>query len=86
MKMRVQAQQLQPGDIVGSGETVKNIIIRSTKWSNDKCWIKLENNKGSLRGVLWGRYTMINITRPDGNMVTGFQVHEPKSWNGFSRK
>ena len=81
MKMRIEAQQLQPGDIVGSGEVVLGVIIRSLSWTSKECLVRL-----NTRDVLWGRYTMINIDRPDDKMVTSFQIHEPKSWNGFSRK
>ena len=36
MKLRVQAQYLQAGDIVGSGEVVKSITVNSTQWPSNK--------------------------------------------------
>lgn len=60
MKLKVQAQHLQPGDIVGSGEAVKAITISSTKWPSSKVQIVLGND----RVAYWGKYTDININRP----------------------
>lgn len=60
MKLKVQAQHLQPGDIVDSGEKVQQVIIASTQWPSNKCLVRLN---GFAR--LWGKYTEINIERPD---------------------
>lgn len=58
MKMRVQAQHLQKGDIVGSGEVVEHVIISSVAWPSNKVCVSLYD-----RSVLWGKYTMIGIER-----------------------
>lgn len=63
-KMRVQAQHLQPGDIVGSGEVVKQVILNSLRWPSNKVSVTLFKN--NQRTVLWGKYTMINVERKDG--------------------
>lgn len=61
--MRVQARHLQPGDIVvGSDEKVIDIIINSIRWPSNKVHVALESDVRS-RGVLWGKYTMINVER-----------------------
>lgn len=64
MKLKVQAQHLQPGDIVGSGEIVQQVIIASTQWPSNKCLVRLD---GFDR--LWGKYTMINVERADANLA-----------------
>lgn len=58
--MKVQAQHLQAGDIVGSGETVTKIIINSIAWPSTKVYVELVSAKRA-RSILWGKYTMINI-------------------------
>lgn len=60
MKLKVQAQHLQPGDIVGSGEVVKGVYIHSTKWPSNKVCVEV-----GKRAVLWGKYTMINVERKE---------------------
>jgi len=65
MKLKVQAQHLQPGDIVGSGEKVSCVIQRSIHWPSSKVWVELETKIGGLRNSLWGKYTMINVERPE---------------------
>lgn len=65
MKLKVQAQHLQPGDVVGSGERVQSLIINSIHWPSNKCHIALENKDGKVRGSLWGKYTMINVERAE---------------------
>ncbi len=62
MKIKVQAQHLQVGDIVGSGEKVTGVILNSIKWPSNKVYIELLDDAG-LRSVLWGKYTMINVER-----------------------
>lgn len=64
MKMKVQAQHLQPGDIVGSGEKVASICISSIQWPSSKIALNLEK-AGKLRSAYWGKYTEINIERPE---------------------
>lgn len=64
MQQRIQAQHLQTGDIVGTGETVLEIVLRSISWPSYKVRITLQ--KGNrIRSVLWGKYTFIGINRPD---------------------
>lgn len=62
MKMRVQAQYLQSGDIVGSGETVVAIRGQGLDLPKGKAMIVLEGSKYS-RTAYWGKYTMINVER-----------------------
>lgn len=64
MKLKVQAQHLQPGDIVGSGEKVTGVVLNSICWPSSKCLIELQ--KGDrLRQTYWGKYIMINVERAD---------------------
>lgn len=65
MKMSVQAQHLQPGDIVGSGETVNHVTISSIHWPSNKVRISLESKGSGISSRLWGKYTKINIERPE---------------------
>lgn len=61
--IKVQAQHLQPGDIVGSGEVVRQIIINSINHPSSK--VKVVLFKNNQRTVLWGKYTMINVERKE---------------------
>lgn len=68
MKIKVQAQHLQPGDIVGSGEVVDNVVINSIQWPSNKVCISVvrfnkDKTQGATRRTLWGKYTMINVER-----------------------
>lgn len=70
MKLKVQAQHLQPGDIVGSGEKVQKVIVNSISLPSNKCWVYLENpnmilgeKEPQLRISQWGKYTIINVER-----------------------
>ncbi len=66
MKIKVQAQHLKAGDIVGSGETVHNVFINSIHWPSNKVCIRLQNkDKTDLSDHMWGKYTMINVERAD---------------------
>ena len=65
MKLRVQAQHLQVGDIVGSGEVVKSITVNSTQWPSNKICVYLSKNDKGSRAILWGKYTMINVERKE---------------------
>ena len=60
MKLKVQAQHLQPGDIVGSGEKVVFAINDHLKPKQTE--VRLEKN-GKQRTGFWGKYTTINIER-----------------------
>jgi len=62
MKLRVQAQHLQIGDIVGSGETVIGVTIRSLRMPSNKVAVTLKKN-GHQRTVQWGKYTQIGVER-----------------------
>ena len=63
MKLKVQAQHLQPGDIVGSGEIIKAVTIRSLYIPSNKVAVTLFKN--NQRTVQWGKYTMIGVERND---------------------
>lgn len=60
MKMKVQAQHLQAGDVVGSGQTVEYVITNSINFASNKVMVVF---KGV--GKIWGKYTIINIDRPE---------------------
>lgn len=64
MKLKVQAQHLQPGDIVGSGEEVIGIVRNGVGLPSNKVRIGLEDNF-STRIAYWGKYTIINVERPE---------------------
>lgn len=64
MKLKVQVQHLQPGDIVGSGEKIMGLTIESVHWSTQKVSVHLSKN-GTDRYRLWGKYTMINVERKE---------------------
>lgn len=57
MKLRVQAQNLQPGDIVGSGEKIVSV---SAGIHTPKAKVDVKTDK---RWCVWGKYTMINVER-----------------------
>lgn len=66
MKLKVQAQHLQPGDVIGSGEIVDRVTLNSIVWPSNKCMVTLHNNdEAECRSVLWGKYTMINVERAE---------------------
>ncbi len=64
MKIKVQAQHLQPGDIVGSKEAIKQIIVNSISWPSSKVCVVLTTGNRD-RSTLWGKYTLINVERDD---------------------
>jgi hypothetical protein len=61
MKLKVQAQHLKAGDIVGSGEVIDHVICNSTQWPSNKVMVVFTKNL--VVGRLWGKYTMINVER-----------------------
>lgn len=70
MKMKLKAQHLQPGDIVGSGEYCCGVTINSTQWPSNKVCVTLakpngDPNMADVRSILWGKYTMINVERKE---------------------
>lgn len=62
MKIKVQAQHLQPGDIVGSGEKVEAVRAAGLDLPKGKAMVVLSNEKGS-RTSYWGKYTLIGVER-----------------------
>lgn len=62
-KLRIQAQHLQPGDIVGSGEVVYGVGA-GTRTPKGKVEVGLDS-KTDTRTALWGKYTMINVEREE---------------------
>lgn len=58
--MKVQAQRLQAGDVVGSGETILNTVVNSIHVPSGKVHVWLEKD-GKKRTAQWGKYTLINI-------------------------
>ena len=54
MKLKIQAQQLQPGDIVDSGETIVDIEVMVTL-----------RKDGKQRTSYWNKYTLVNVERPE---------------------
>lgn len=65
MKLRIQAQYLQPGDIVGSGERIIGVLQNSTKFASNKVMVTLRKGETSCRSILWGKYTIINVKRAE---------------------
>ena len=72
MKLKVQAQHLQPGDIVDSGERVDRTFIPSFMDKNKRGKIAVSLYRDTLshtnvvgRVTYWGKYTEINIERPE---------------------
>jgi len=66
MKLKVQAQHLQLGDIVGSGEIIDRVTLNSIVWPSNKCMVTLHTkDEAESRSVLWGKYTMINVERKE---------------------
>lgn len=70
MKIKVQAQHMQPGDVVGSGERVQavwedvrtpsgkiNVLLAKTVVSHGKELPVMP------RKALWGKYTQISVER-----------------------
>jgi hypothetical protein len=64
MKLKVQAQHLQPGDIVGSGEKVVRVSA-GVRTPRGKVDVVLDS-ADFHRCAVWGRYTMIGIERVEG--------------------
>lgn len=71
MKLKVQAQHLQPGDVVGSGEIVKSVQngvhkrIDVCLHNPNKAVVEYDPNRIDRVGS-WGKYTLINVERKDG--------------------
>lgn len=67
MKLKVQAQHVQPGDIVGSGEVVEKVQPAPSGTFGSKVHVKLrqDSHVGRSRWSLWGKYTMINVERKE---------------------
>jgi len=62
MKTKVQAQHLQINDIVGSGEKVIGVTVRSLRMPSNKVAVTLKKD-GHQRTVQWGKYTEIGVER-----------------------
>ena len=62
MKIKVQAQHLQPGDIVGSGEKV---VWSGQSISTPKVSVMLFLKRMIIGKSYWGKYTMINVERAE---------------------
>ena len=62
MKLKVQAQHLQKGDIVGSGETVIEIILAS---SYDSVILIYRDKARKRRGAKFKKERMINVQRSE---------------------
>ena len=63
MKLRVQAQHLQPGDVVGSGEVIRQVIVSGIGWPSSKVKVILGHRTDANRSAYWGKTTMINVER-----------------------
>jgi hypothetical protein len=59
--MKLQAQHLQPGMVIGSGETVIGTFI-TCRTPSGKVNVTLQNKAGKRRIVMWGKYTMIAVS------------------------
>jgi len=60
-KVRVPARELQPGDVVGSSETVTSVQV-GVRTPRGKVEVFLKKGERQRR-ALWGASTMINATR-----------------------
>jgi hypothetical protein len=58
---RIQARFLQPGDVVGTGETIVSVSA-GARTPRGKVEVTLDRD-GSRRTTLWGAYTLIGIKR-----------------------
>jgi hypothetical protein len=65
--MKIQAQHLQTGDVIGSGERVFHIVRQSTSFASNKVMVYLGKGEIASRGSLWGKYTIINVKRETAN-------------------
>lgn len=66
MKLKVQAQYLQIGDITGSGEIIMDVTLNSTKWPSSKVQVILgKEGREANRASYWGKYTEINVERTE---------------------
>lgn len=63
-KIKVQAQHLKPGDIVGSGEKVEDCYI-GAKTPKGKVAVILAKANSVPRMSHWGKYTMIGVERAE---------------------
>lgn len=70
-KIKVQAQHLLPGDIVGSGEKVISSPQSGVRTAKGKVEVLLETDRyvdGSkifTRLAVWGKYTQITVERAE---------------------
>lgn len=64
MKLRIQAQHLQVGDIVGSGEVVEAIRSAGLDLPTGKAMIVLSKGDRS-RTSYWGKYTYVGVNREE---------------------
>lgn len=72
-KIRVQAQYLQPGDVVGSGEKIVSVwadVRTPTGKINVALSKQIMDRNGQLLSTIkrqnqWGKYTMINAERAE---------------------
>jgi hypothetical protein len=63
-KIRIQAQYLQVGDVVGSGEKVEAVRSAGLDLPTGKAMIVL--SKGSMsRTSYWGKYTYVGVNRAE---------------------
>lgn len=62
-KIKVQAQHLKPGDIVGSGECVAGVGA-GTRTPKGKVEVLLDS-ENDTRLAIWGKYTMIGVERAE---------------------
>lgn len=64
MKIRVQARNLQPGDVTGSGERVVKVEtgVRTPK-GKVEVFLRPRILADGIRKAIWGAYTEINVER-----------------------
>lgn len=62
-RVKVQARDLQRGDVTGSGETVVR-VSSGLRTPRGKVEVYLEKN-GRQRLAFWGAYTTINVNRQE---------------------
>jgi hypothetical protein len=68
-KIKVQAQHLKPGDIVGSGEVVEAVRSAGLDLPKGKSMVVLSKKLSPVnsysRTSYWGKYTQITVERAE---------------------
>jgi len=69
VSIKIAVQDIQPGSIVGSGETVID-VHRRLKLPSNKREVYLRSPDGTVRAAVWGAYTEMYVVPPVPKPVT----------------